>query len=252
DVLKGDDGRDYLYGGLGSDFLDGGTSIDQMVGGAGDDTYVVNNTADKVLEQSGEGTDTVQSCVTYTLGSNVENLTLTGASALNGTGNSDSNKLMGNGAANVLSGGSGDDSLDGGAGNDTLVGGQGADTYLFGLGGGADIISNSDTDLGADKMVFGGGIAQDQLWFARSGSDLIVSVLGTSDRATLQGWYSSTDNQLDHFELSDGAALAAAQVQQLVDAMSGFVTAPANIADLPVTQQQLVETVIAANWHSAG
>ncbi|HEY1382268.1 MAG TPA: cadherin domain-containing protein, partial [Dongiaceae bacterium] len=125
DVLKGDDGRDYLYGGLGSDFLDGGTSIDQMVGGVGDDTYVVNNTADKVLEQSGEGTDTVQSCVTYTLGSNVENLTLTGASALNGTANSDSNKLMGNGAANVLSGGSGDDSLDGGAGNDTLVGGQG-------------------------------------------------------------------------------------------------------------------------------
>ncbi len=70
--------------------------------------------------------------------------------------------------------------------------------------------------------MFGAGIAEDQLWFARSGNDLVVSVLGATDRATLQGWYASTSNQLDHFELSDGATLAATQVQQLVDAMSAF------------------------------
>jgi Ca2+-binding RTX toxin-like protein len=212
----------------------------------------VNNVGDTVLEQSGEGTDTVQSSIGYTLGSNVENLTLTGTNAINGTGSSADNELIGNGAVNVLSGGSGNDGLDGGGGNDTLIGGQGADTYLLGLGSGADTISNGDTDLGADKVVFGAGIAQDQLWFARSGDDLVVSVLGASDRATLQGWYSSTSNQLDHFELSDGATLAAAQVQQLVTAMSAFTTPPASFADLTTTQQQALETVIASNWHSAG
>ena len=252
DYLRGEDGRDTLSGWLGNDVLEGGAGNDSMGGGAGNDTYIVDSIGDTVWELSGEGTDTVQSSVTYTLGSYVENLTLTGANAINSTGNSSSNKLIGNSASNVLSGGSGNDVIDGGAGNDMLVGGQGADTYLMGVGSGIDTISNSDTDLGADKIMFSAGITEDQLWFARSGSDLVVSVLGTGDRATLQGWFSSTSNQLDHFELSDGATLAASQVQQLLDAMSAFVTPPANLADLSATQQQAVETVIASNWHSAG
>jgi hypothetical protein len=60
----------------------------------------------------------------------VENLTLTGTGALNGTGNSLANRLTGNSGANSLSGGAGDDTLDGGAGADSLVGGTGNDTYL--------------------------------------------------------------------------------------------------------------------------
>ena len=131
-----------------------------------------------------------------------------------------------------------------------LTGGQGADTYVVALGGGSDLISNADTDLAADKLVFGAGIAEDQLWFARSGNDLVVSVLGATDRATLQGWYASTSNQLDHFELSDGATLAATQVQQLVDAMSAFGAPPSSMSSLTLAQQQSVEFVIAANWHS--
>jgi len=46
-----------------------------MIGGAGNDTYVVDNTGDVVTENASEGTDTVQSSVTYILGANVENLT---------------------------------------------------------------------------------------------------------------------------------------------------------------------------------
>ena len=252
DWLMGDDGRDYLHGWLGNDLLDGGAGDDQMIGGVGNDTYVVNSAGDYVQEQAGEGCDTVQSSVTYSLGGNFENLTLTGAGLINGTGNGGANTIVGNSAANILTGGGGNDTIDGGAGNDTLVGGQGADTYRFGAGSGTDLISNNDTDLGADKLVFSAGIADDQIWFARSGDDLVVSLLGSADRATLQGWYSSPGNQLDRFQLNDGTYLVAAQVDQLVVAMSDFSAPPASITDLTATQQQAVETSIAANWHSAG
>ena len=92
-----------------------------MLGGAGDDTYVVDATSDVVTELAGEGTDTIQSGVTYTLGAEVENLTLTGTTAINATGNTLDNILTGNSGANTLSGGAGDDTMVGGAGNDIYV-----------------------------------------------------------------------------------------------------------------------------------
>ena len=81
---------------------------------------MVDNVGDVVIELAGEGTDTVQSSVTYTLGSDVENLTLTGSSAVNGTGNSLNNTITGNTGNNILDGSSGADTMSGGAGNDTL------------------------------------------------------------------------------------------------------------------------------------
>lgn len=139
DSLHAGGGNDQLYGGAdnddvigygGDDFLDGGTGVDWMVGGAGHDTYVVDNTGDSAIENAGEGTDTVLSSVTYALGVHVENLTLTGSAATNGTGNSLDNVLTGNSAANVLVGSGGNDTLDGAAGADTLIGGTGHDTYI--------------------------------------------------------------------------------------------------------------------------
>ena len=50
-----------------------------MTGGGGNDTYMVDNVGDAITENDGEGTDTVQGSVSYTLGANVENLTLTGS-----------------------------------------------------------------------------------------------------------------------------------------------------------------------------
>src|SRR6185295_2392748 len=81
----------------------------------------VDNTGDVVTELTNEGTDTVQSSVTYTLGPNVENLTLTGASAINATGNTLDNALTGNSADNLLDGGTGADQLVGSTGNDTYI-----------------------------------------------------------------------------------------------------------------------------------
>ncbi|MCA3456646.1 MAG: hypothetical protein ING01_05285, partial [Rhodobacter sp.] len=133
-LLSGGDGNDTLSGGAGNDTLDGGTGADALTGGAGDDTYVVDATGDVVTEALNEGTDTVQSSVTLTLGANLENLTLTGTTAINGTGNTGANTLTGNAGANLLSGGDGNDTLSGGAGNDTLDGGTGADALSGGAG----------------------------------------------------------------------------------------------------------------------
>jgi Ca2+-binding RTX toxin-like protein len=125
-----------LTGNTANNTLNGSTGNDTMTGGTGNDTYVVDAAGDVVNETSTTTTeiDTVQAGITYTLGSNLENLTLTGSSAINGTGNSLNNSLTGNSAANTLNGG---------AGNDTLIGGTGNDTYTVDSSG--DDISETNT-----------------------------------------------------------------------------------------------------------
>ena len=129
-TITGNAASNILYGLEGNDTLDGGGGADQMFGGAGNDKYIVDHTGDVVTELSGQGTDTVEASVSYTLGANVENLTLTGAAALSGTGNTLANVITGNAAANLLYGLAGNDTLDGGAGADQMFGGTGNDTYV--------------------------------------------------------------------------------------------------------------------------
>src|SRR5262249_52025194 len=121
DTLSGGGGADTLLGGDGNDFIDGGTGADTMRGGTGNDTYVVDNGNDVVLESINEGTDSVQSSVTFTLSDNVENLSLTGSGNINGTGNALANVITGNAANNALAGLAGADALDGGLGTDTAT-----------------------------------------------------------------------------------------------------------------------------------
>lgn len=129
-TLIGNTGVNTLTGGDGNDSLDGGTDADRLVGGLGDDNFVVDNASDAIVENSAEGMDSVRSSVTYTLVSNVEHLTLTGSSALNGTGNAENNTLTGNSGANTLTGNAGNDVLNGGSGADRMVGGANNDIYF--------------------------------------------------------------------------------------------------------------------------
>jgi Ca2+-binding RTX toxin-like protein len=141
DVLSGLSGNDQLIGREGNDLLDGGTGSDTMQGGLGNDTYLVDNTGDAVTENANEGIDTVQASITYTLGANLENLTLTGSAAINGTGNALNNALVGNAANNRLIGGAGNDRIDGGVGSDTMLGGTGNDTYSVNQAG--DVVTEN-------------------------------------------------------------------------------------------------------------
>lgn len=95
-----------------------------------------------------QGTDTVNASFTYTLATNVENLNLTGTTAINGTGNTSANVLVGNSCANTLTGNAGNDTLDGKASADALVGGTGNDTYKLSRGYGADTITENDATAG--------------------------------------------------------------------------------------------------------
>lgn len=233
-VVNGTSAADLLAGSAGSDML---------IGGHGNDTYTVNNSGDRPVEQGGEGTDLVKTTLSsYSLGDHVEKLSYAGSGSFSGSGN----KLN-----NSVTGGAGNDWLNGGTGNDVLTGGEGADTYWFGRGGGNDIIYNGDSG-GADRLQFGSGITEDQLWFGQNGDDLLVTLRGTggSDTVRVEGWYSDTDNRLGKFQLSDGQVLEATRVQQLVQAMADFSTSSGSPTSLGDTEQQIVETVIAANWKS--
>lgn len=149
-VLNGGGGNDDLSGGAGDDVLDGDAGTDALSGGVGNDTYIIDGTLDTVTEVVNAGTDTVESSITYTLDSNVENLTLTGTSAIDGTGNGEDNKIIGNSAANTLRGLGGIDTLIGGLGNDTYYVDDTPDVITEGAGGGIDnVFSSVNYTLGA-------------------------------------------------------------------------------------------------------
>jgi Ca2+-binding RTX toxin-like protein len=131
-----------LIGTSGKNVLDGGADADTMKGGDGDDIYYVDNLGDLAVETSSEGTDLVNSSVSYSLdGQHVENLTLTGIDDIDATGNSLTNILTGNEGNNVL---------DGASGADKMYGGDGDDTYYVGNSG--DLVTELENQ-GSDTVI---------------------------------------------------------------------------------------------------
>ncbi len=157
-LITGNTAINSLSGGDGNDTLDGGAGADAMSGGIGNDVYRIDHINDTVTEAAAEGTDRVESVVSYALGQNLENLTLTGTTAINGTGNDLANVIVGNSGANLLAGGGGADTLTGNAGNDTLDGGAGADAMSGGSGNDVyriDDVNDTVTEAaagGADRV----------------------------------------------------------------------------------------------------
>lgn len=217
-----------------------------LAGGAGNDTYIIGS-GDTVVEVAGGGTDTVQASVTHALGANVENLTLTGTNAINGTGNGLNNTLMGNSSSNVLTGAGGHDSLRGNVGNDTLNGGSGNDIYLFSRGDGQDLVQdNSGT---TDKMLYDSGIDPLDLVISRQANDLRLAIHGSTDTVTIQNWYTSAANRTETIQTGDGEVLLSAQVDQLIQSMAAFTRQTGLTWDQAIDQRpQDVQAVLAASW----
>ena len=211
----------------------------------------MDNTGDAVTENANEGTDTVKSGISYTLGNYVENLTLTGTGNRNGTGNSLANVLIGNSGANTLTGNAGNDTLDGLAGNDILKGGTGNDTYAFNRGYGQDTIQENDNTTGnTDTAII--GVNPLDIVFARSSSNLNLSLHGGSDTLAVQSWYSGAKYQTEVIQAQDGSQLLNTQVDQLIQAMAQFSTTTGLTWDQAIDQRpDEVQTILAAYWQPA-
>jgi Ca2+-binding RTX toxin-like protein len=185
DTLFGGDQNDRISGNGDNDELDGGLGDDTMDGGAGNDTYRADSRNDMVVELAGQGTDIVYSTATFVLGNNVENLTLTGSSQINGSGNALANLIIGNGAENVIGGEAGNDTIYGGGGHDQLLGDAG-DDQLYGESG-TDLINggaDNDTIWGGDNDDTILGEAGNDSIFGDKGNDAIDGGIGND---TLSG-----------------------------------------------------------------
>ncbi|WP_457421253.1 beta strand repeat-containing protein [Roseateles sp. P5_E7] len=255
--LYGGNGNDTLTGGNGDDLLDGGAGNDTMAGGVGNDIYVVDSATDAITEAVSEGNDTVQASITTTLGLNLENLTLTGAAAINGTGNTLDNLLTGNGAANTLTGLAGNDTLDGGAGADTLVGGTGNDSYVVDNAG--DVVTEAlgeGTDIVLASVSY--TLAANVENLTLTGSANINATGNALDNALIGN---IGDNQLDGGAGADAMAGGAGNDTYVVDNAGDVVTEAANAGldivqasisfALPVNVEQLILTG-SANLNATG
>ena len=180
------------YGTAGNDSMWGDSSVNvTMTGGSGDDIYYLYSSINRAEEKAGEGVDTIDTWMSYTLPENFENLRVTG----------DNRYAFGNSADNIITGGSSRQTIDGGAGNDVLIGGGGADTFIISKGNGTDLI----TDFSDDDTIRldGYGVTSfDQLvsQSSQQGNDLWLH-LGNGESVVLAGT-TADDLSADQFELN--------------------------------------------------
>ncbi len=180
--LIGNTGDNVLHGVAGNNYIDGRGGANIMIGGTGDDTYVVRSDEDVVIEQPGEGNDTVHSYIDYVLPENVNNLTLMGSDDLEGTGNTLDNVIVGNTGDNVLNGVEGDNYIDGRAGANIMIGGAGDDIYVV----------NSEDDVVIEQPGEGHDTIRSSVTYALPDNveDLILT--GSAD-------IDGTGNELDNY-----------------------------------------------------
>jgi len=185
ETLSGGAGNDTMAGNGGNDTLNGGTGADTMSGGAGNDFFYVDTAGDVTIENAGEGSDTVRSYISWTLGANVERLELQGSGNLNGTGNALNNTLVGNAGNNLLNGGAGNDTMAGGTGDDIYIVASAGDVTTENAGEGADTVrSYINWTLGAnlERLELLGSAADGD------GNGLNNSIVGNAANNTLRGF----------------------------------------------------------------
>lgn len=187
--LTGNAFANTLVGNAAANRLNGGAGADTLWGHGGNDTFVVDNTGDKVVELAGGGLDTVEASVNHTLAAEVENLVLTGAANLAGTGNALANQITGNAGANKLTGGAGADTLIGLGGNDSYYVDSAADVVVEQAGGGVDqVFTRVSYTLAAGSEV-------EKLTTYGSSTTAVINLTGNALANTLVG--NAAANRLD-------------------------------------------------------
>ena len=224
DTLIGNDVRNVLNSGAGHDTLDGMGGADRMLGGTGNDFYIVDHARDEVVENAGEGNDTVRTSVDFQLTGNVEKLVYTGTGAVFLTGNTQDNLVDGSAALGrvTANGGAGNDQVHGGAAGDKLTGGAGNDK-LYGNDGVDVLYGGDDTDVlkggGAGDTLFGDAGADtldgedgDDKLYGGAGADVLIGGLGADsflyDQHALDG---STD-RINRFSAAEGDKVNLGQI----------------------------------------
>lgn len=282
DTLDGGTGGDVMAGGLGDDtfLVDSiGDSVSEWgVAGGGTDTVITSLTG----YQLGANIENLvmQSTTGQGAAGNALANTITGSTGLDIVDGMAGNDTISGGLGNdLLFGGEGSDALDGGdgndvlsgnnnsglfgattlsgaAGNDTYRGGKGNDTltasattsndvFGWGRGDGADSLTDAG---GVDRLDVSAGVTASQMWLRHVGNNLELSVIGTTDTFTINGWYSSSANQVESIKLADGKTLTANHVEALVSSMAAFSAPAAGQTTLPASYQTALNPVIAANW----
>lgn len=148
-------------------------------------------------------------------------------------GEAGTDRLMGASGDDALFGGAGDDTLVGGTGRDALAGGEGSDIYRFNRGDGADTVLETGSSTDQDRIEYDiGAVGFDQLWFRRSGNDVIASIMGSTDSLTIQGWYDGrrietiTAGNTTTASPGDVRSLSAYGLEQLIHAMAAITPPP--------------------------
>jgi hypothetical protein len=236
DVLSGLDGDDFIYGRAGEDHLEGGSGSDWLYGG-NDRDYLFGEQGDDALHGDDGG-----------------DILYGGAGRDRLFGGFGDDTLLGGDGPDYLFGAEGDDLYDGGAGDDYYFEhGGGNDTYVFERGCGRDYLSKSDGgDSSTDRVVAGEGISALDLVFRLSAGSLELGLVGTSDTLTMGRWTSGEGYQVDEFHAGDGSVLENRQVENLIQAMAGFVTeqGAANWEDAIARAPDQAQMVVSAYWEN--
>ena len=209
-ISAGSANADNLVGWHGIDSLDGGGGNDTLDGASGND-----------LIDGGDGQDLITDHF--------------GVNTLRGGAGNDTIRSRG-----TFAGGSGDDLLQS---TDVWFG----DTYLFGIGDGKDVINDHGYG-GTDVIIFGGGINANMLWLQKSGTDLDVTRIGSTEGISIKNWYASSYQQIERFLSGDGKVLSNSNVDSLVSAMAAFSPPSVGQTSLSNSYFSALNSVIAANW----
>ncbi len=211
DSIAGGDGNDTIYGGIEKDVLDGGDGVDLMYGEAGNDGLT-----------GGAGGDTLD-------------------------GGDGDDVLSGDADNDILTGGAGNDILTGGTGNDTLNGGAGDDRFVFGRNTGSDTLSDTS---GTNAIQFDSGVAYDQLWLTRVGSDLRVAEIGGDTVVTVSGFFLTTGSRIKTIETTTHSIfLDHPDTLNLITAMTAATATP---AVTPQSMPSAVTSLLPNYWHAGG